>query len=62
MMRVSTFTAFTRRQPKTQTTRTTRRTDALKKRITFFRRREATTFEKCLAVHMYYAAKPRRLG
>jgi hypothetical protein len=33
-----------------------------KKRIMFLRRREATTFEKCLAVHMYYASKPKRFG
>jgi hypothetical protein len=34
----------------------------LKKRVMFLRRREATTFEKCLAVHMYYASKPKRFG
>ena len=26
-----------------------------------WRRREVTTFQKCLAVHMYYAA-PKRIG
>jgi hypothetical protein len=27
----------------------------------FWQRREVTTFQKCLAVHMYYAAAPQRL-
>jgi hypothetical protein len=29
------------------------------RRLHFWRRRETTTFQKCLAVHMYYAAPQR---
>jgi hypothetical protein len=29
------------------------------RRLPFWRRRELTTFHKCLAVHMYYAAPQR---
>jgi hypothetical protein len=29
------------------------------RRLHFWRRRETTTFQKCLAVHMYYASPPR---
>jgi hypothetical protein len=29
------------------------------RRLHFWRRREVTTFQKCLAVHMYYAAPQR---
>jgi hypothetical protein len=29
------------------------------KRVRFWRRRAPTTFEKCLAVHMYYAANEK---
>lgn len=66
MIAVPGFTSRARRQSATQTARTPARTPAranvLKKRVAFFRRREASTFEKCLAVHMYYASAPKRLG
>lgn len=63
MINVLSFPSFARRRAKTQTSRTSRRLDtAKKKRVSFFRRREASTFEKCLAVHMYYAAAPKKLG
>jgi hypothetical protein len=29
------------------------------RRLHFWRRRETTTFQKCLAVHMYYASPQR---
>jgi hypothetical protein len=36
--------------------------DGGKKILMFWRRSEPTTFQKCLAIHMYYAEKPEPRG
>jgi hypothetical protein len=58
------FPFFARRKRTTATTTTTQSRnlkDAPQRRrgLHLWRRRELTTFHKCLAVHMYYAAPQR---
>jgi len=59
------FPLFARRKRTTTTTTTTqprnlKDTPRGRRGLHFWRRRELTTFHKCLAVHMYYAS-PRRI-
>ncbi|HEX4195077.1 MAG TPA: hypothetical protein VHY80_18345 [Stellaceae bacterium] len=51
------FPFFARR--KRATTTAPRNLKATPRRTRFWRRSELTTFQKCLAVHMYYAAPHR---
>jgi hypothetical protein len=62
MITGATFLFFARKHSEAQLSRTATPANDRKKRSVFLRRREATTFQKCLAVHMYYAAMPRKLG
>jgi hypothetical protein len=52
------FPFFARRK-RTNSTPPRNLNDAPRRRLHFWRRRELTTFHKCLAVHMYYAAPQR---
>ena len=52
------FPLFTRRHSGVPLSRPIQRSHGRKKRIMFWRRGEATIFQKCLAIYMYYAKKP----
>jgi hypothetical protein len=62
MAMVSTFRFFAQKHSKVQLARAAKGAAPHKKRFRLLRRREVTTFQKCLAVHMHFAAMPRKLG
>jgi hypothetical protein len=53
------FPFFARRKRATSTPPRNLKDAPRRRRLQFWRRRELTTFHKCLAVHMYYAAPQR---
>ncbi|HWE75855.1 MAG TPA: hypothetical protein VG328_22030 [Stellaceae bacterium] len=58
------FPFFARRKrtttPPPRIVKETPRPKTARERLCFWRRRELTTFHKCLAVHMYYASPRQR--
>jgi hypothetical protein len=60
MITAAAFPLFARRKRTTTTPpRNLKDTPRRRRGLHFWRRRELTTFHKCLAVHMYYAAPQR---
>jgi hypothetical protein len=56
------FPFFARRKRTTTTPqRNPKEAPRRRRGLHLWRRRELTTFHKCLAVHMYYAAAPQRI-